>query len=200
MAASAPAAPSRTSSRGPSVNPSGKLSVSFPRTVGQIPVYYAHKNTGRPALGAGTTQFTDPFRSTWIDEVNDPLYPFGFGLSYTCFTYEQLQVATPRVKRDENLVVSAMVSNTGARAGEEIVQLYVRDLVGSVTRPVKELKGFQKVALQPGETREVRFEVPMKSLGFHGLDNRYTVEPGAFHVWIGPSSAEGLRGEFEVVE
>jgi len=182
------------------VNPSGKLSVSFPRTVGQIPVYYAHKNTGRPALGAGTTQFTDPFRSTWIDEVNDPLYPFGFGLSYTCFTYEQLQVATPRVKRDENLVVSAMVSNTGARAGQEIVQLYVRDLVGSVTRPVKELKGFQKVALQPGETREVRFEVPMKSLGFHGLDNRYTVEPGAFHVWIGPSSAEGLRGEFEVVE
>jgi len=182
------------------VNPSGKLSVSFPRTVGQIPVYYAHKNTGRPALGAGTTQFTDPFRSTWIDEVNDPLYPFGFGLSYTCFTYEQLQVATPRVKRDENLVVSAMVSNTGARAGQEIVQLYVRDLVGSVTRPVKELKGFQKVALQPGETREVRFEVPVESLGFHGLDNRYTVESGAFHVWIGPSSAEGLRGEFEVVE
>jgi beta-glucosidase len=182
------------------VNPSAKLSVSFPRTVGQIPVYYAHKNTGRPALGAGTTQFTDPFRSTWIDETNDPLYPFGYGLSYTCFTYEVLKVATPEVRRDGALVVSAMVSNTGARAGEEIVQLYVRDLVGSVTRPVKELKGFQRVALAPGETREVLFEVPVESLGFHGLDNMWTVEPGAFHVWIGPSSAEGLKGEFRVVE
>ncbi len=182
------------------VNPSGKLSVSFPRTVGQIPVYYAHKNTGRPALGAGTTQFTDPFRSTWIDETNDPLYPFGYGLSYTCFAYELLTVKTPKVKRGDTLKVSAMLSNTGARAGVEIVQLYVRDLVGSVTRPVKELKGFQRVALEPGETREVVFEVPVESLGFHGLDNQWTVEPGAFHVWIGPSSAEGLRGEFEIVE
>lgn len=181
------------------VNPSAKLSVSFPRTVGQIPVYYAHKNTGRPALGAGTTQFTDPFRSTWIDEINDPLYPFGYGLSYTTFAYSELKVGTPEVRRDGTLMVSATVSNTGARASVEVVQLYVRDLVGSVTRPVKELRGFQRVALEAGEAREVTFEVPVESLGFHGLDNRWVVEPGAFHVWIGPSSAEGLQGEFTVV-
>jgi len=181
------------------VNPSGKLSITFPRTVGQIPVYYSHKNTGRPALGAGTTQFTDPFRSTWIDETNDPLYPFGYGLSYTCFTYENLEVATPRVQLGGVLRVSATVSNTGSRAGDEVVQLYVRDLVGSVTRPVKELMGFRRLTLEVGESRVVSFEVPVDSLGFHGLENGYTVEPGAFQVWIGPGSSEGIQGSFEVV-
>ena len=180
-------------------NPSGKLVMSFPRTVGQIPVYYAHKSTGRPATGAGTKQFQDPFRSNYIDEINDPLYPFGYGLSYTTYEYTDLVVETPKVVTDGQLVVTATITNTGERAGDEIVQLYVRDLVGSVTRPVKELKGFQKVSLQPGESKTVRFVVPTAELGFHGLDNRYVVEPGAFKVWVGPNSAQGLEGDFEII-
>jgi len=178
--------------------PSGKLSVTWPRCEGQIPVYYAHKNTGRPALGPGTRQFEDPFRSTYLDEPNAPLYPFGFGLSYTSFAYSDLAVETPEVGLGDVLKVSAVVENTGKRAGEEIAQLYVRDLVGSVTRPVKELKGFKRIALGPGQSERVQFDVPVSELGFHGLDNAYVVEPGAFHVWIGPSSAEGLQGSFEV--
>lgn len=180
-------------------NPSGKLSISFPRTVGQIPVYYAHKSTGRPAQGAGTTQFTDPFRSVYIDETNDPLYPFGYGLSYTTFAYRNLQVHTPEIDAEDDLIVSVEVTNTGERAGDEIVQMYVRDLVGSVTRPVKELKGFARVSLEPGETVELTFEVSANWLGFHGLDNRFVVEPGEFQVWVGPNSVEGMEGSFSVV-
>jgi beta-glucosidase len=180
-------------------NPSGKLSISVPRTVGQVPVYYAHKSTGRPAQGAGTTQFTDPFRSVYIDETNDPLYPFGYGLSYTSFAYSNLQVLTPEIDEEDDLIVSVEVTNTGERAGDEIVQMYVRDLVGSVTRPVKELRGFSRVSLEPGETVELTFEVSAESFGFHGLDNEFIVEPGEFHVWIGPNSAEGLQGSFRVV-
>ncbi len=182
------------------VNPSGKLSISFPRTVGQIPVYYAHKSTGRPAQGAGTTQFTDPFRSVYIDETNDPLYPFGYGLSYTTFAYSNLQVQTPELDAEDDLIVSVEVTNTGERAGDEIVQMYVRDLVGSVTRPVKELKGFTRISLEPGESVEVQFEVSADWLGFHGLENEFIVEPGEFHVWVGPNSAEGLQGSFRIVE
>ena len=179
-------------------NPSGKLSVSFPRSEGQIPVYYAHKNTGRPAAGEGTHQFQDPYRSLYLDESNDPLYPFGFGLSYTRYAYERLAVQTPVVGLGGTLVVEADVRNAGARGGEEIVQLYVCDLVGSITRPVKELKAFRRVPLQAGERCTVRFELGARELGFHGLDNRYVVEPGRFSVWVGPSSAEGLEGEFEL--
>lgn len=179
-------------------NPSGKLCVTFPRALGQIPIYYAHKNTGRPAQGPGTLQFQDPFHSRYIDESNAPLFPFGYGLSYTTYRYDDLQIETPTVEMDGILRVSATVTNVGAVAGEEIVQLYVRDLVGSVTRPVKELKGFRRVTLQPGESKRVHFELPVGELGFHGADNRYIVEPGAFKVWIGPNSAEGLEGEFAV--
>lgn len=180
-------------------NPSGKLCISVPRTVGQIPVYYAHKNTGRPAQGAGTTQFTDPFRSVYIDETNDPLYPFGFGLSYTTFAYSNLQVHTPEVTEGEDLVVSVTVTNTGDRAGQEIVQLYVRDLVGNVTRPVKELRGFHKVALEPGESVDLTFEIPVESLAFWDIDNEFVLEAGEHHVWVGPSSVEGLQGSFAIV-
>jgi beta-glucosidase len=179
-------------------NPSGKLTASWPRTEGQIPVYYAHKNTGRPAEGSGTKQFYEPFRSTYMDEPNAPLFSFGFGLSYTSFEYSDLQIETPAIALDSTLVASALVKNSGERAGAEVVQLYVRDLVGSVTRPVKELKGFQRVELQPGEARRVRFEVPASDLGFIGLEMRYVVEPGAFQVWIGPDSTSGLEGDFEV--
>lgn len=181
------------------VNPSGKLTASWLRAEGQIPVYYAHKPTGRPAEGSGTTQFHEPFRSTYLDEPNAPLFSFGEGLSYTQFEYRDLGIHTPALPVDGVLKVSAVIQNTGERAGEEIVQLYVRDLAGSVTRPVKELKGFQKIALQPGEERQVLFEIPVAQLGFHGLDMVYRVEPGQFTIWIGPDSTRGLVGEFEVL-
>lgn len=181
-------------------NPSGKLTASWPRTEGQIPVYYAHKNTGRPASGKGTIQFALQHWSAYIDEVNAPQYPFGYGLSYTSYEYADLEVVTPEVGLDGVLTVTATVTNTGDRAGEEIVQLYVRDLVGSVTRPVKELKGFQRLSLEPGETKVVRFEVPVQQLGFHGLAMDYVVEPGEFRVWVGPNAAEGLEGTFRVIE
>jgi len=179
-------------------NPGGKLTATWPRAEGQIPIYYAHKNTGRPAEGVGTKQFERAFRSEYLDEYVDPQFPFGFGLSYTTFAYSDLEVLTPVVKVDSTLVVSALIANTGARAGEETVQLYVRDLVGEVTRPVKELKGFQKISLQPGESQTVRFEIPVQRLGFHGLDLQYKVEPGEFKVWVGPNAAEGLEGSFRV--
>ncbi len=180
------------------VSPSGKLTTSWPAAEGQIPVYYAHKNTGRPMTGAGALQFAEPFKSRYIDGPNEPLFPFGFGLSYTTFAYRDLRVETPIIGPEDILVVSATIENTGLRPAEEVVQLYVRDLVGSVTRPVKELKGFRRMALQPGEAQVVRFEVPAHDLGFHGPDMKYVVEPGAFAVWIGPNSVEGLEGRFEV--
>lgn len=178
--------------------PSGKLTASWPRAEGQIPIYYAQKNTGRPAAEAGTKQFAETFKSVYMDEPNSPLFPFGYGLSYTTFDYSDLRVETPLVLADGALIVSARVANTGDRAGVEVVQLYVRDLVASVTRPVRELKGFQRVALEPGEARIVRFEMPVDELGFIGLDMACRVEPGAFKVWIGPDSTGGLAGEFEV--
>lgn len=181
-------------------NPSGKLSASWPRAEGQIPVYYAHKPTGRPAEGAGTTQYDVPFRSTYMDEPNSPLFAFGQGLSYTTFAYRDLKVLTPIVLVDGTVQASAVVKNTGDRPGEEIVQLYVRDVVCSVTRPVKELKGFRRVPLAAGEEREVVFELPVAELGCHGPDMRYGVEPGLFKVWIGSDSTQGLEGKFEVVE
>lgn len=179
-------------------NPSGKLTASWPRSEGQLPVYYNMKNTGRPIWGEGTRQFEEPFRSTYIDSPNAPLFPFGFGLSYTTFEYRDLRVTTPELGTDGVLVVTTQVQNTGARDGEEIVQLYVRDLVGSVTRPVKELKGFRRISLAAGESQTVRFDVPVSSLGFHGLDMQYTVEPGAFKLWVGPDSTQGLEGDFVV--
>jgi beta-glucosidase len=181
------------------VNPSGKLTASWPRTEGQIPVYYAHKNTGRPAEGEGTVQFDKPHWSIYIDEMNAPQYPFGYGLSYTTFQYSDLNVETPQVDLEGTLVVTAVIANTGARAGDEIVQLYVRDLVGSVTRPVKELKGFQRISLAPGEGKTVRFEIPVQQSGFHGLTMDYVVEPGEFKVWVGPNAVEGLEGGFEIL-
>jgi beta-glucosidase len=175
------------------VNPSGRLAVTFPRAEGQIPIYYAHKNTGRPPEGAGTLQFDVPFRSTYLDEPNAPLFPFGFGLSYTRFAYSDLRIE-PDVS--EAIAASATLTNTGPRSGTEVVQLYVRDVVGSVTRPVRELKAFERVSLEAGQSRRVHFEVPVSSLGFTGLGMRYRVEPGEFRLWIGPDSASGLEGTF----
>ena len=181
------------------VNPSGKLTASWPRAEGQIPVYYAQKSTGRPIGGEGARQFDEPYKSTYMDEPNAPLFPFGFGLSYATFTYRDLVVENRELRPDDRLVVTAVVRNTGTRAGDEVVQLYVRDLVGSVTRPVKELKGFQRITLQPGEEQRVRFELPVSALCFWNAEMRYVVEPGAFKVWVGPNSVEGLSGDFAVL-
>jgi beta-glucosidase len=179
-------------------NPSGRLSASFPRAEGQIPVYYAHKNTGRPAEGAGTQQFDEAFKSRYLDEPNSALFPFGFGLSYTTFTYSHLTIETPSVPLGGTLVASAQIRNVGTRSGTEVVQFYVRDLVASVTRPVRELKAFERITLAPGESRTVRFELPAHHLGFVGLDMQPTVEPGDFHLWIAPDSTSGLRGTFRL--
>lgn len=180
------------------VNPSAKLTTTWPRAVGQIPLYYAQKSTGRPFSGPGVRQFEEAFRSHYIDEEQTPLFPFGFGLSYTTFEYEALEVETPEVNQDGEVVVSATVRNTGERSGDEIVQLYVRDVIGEVTRPIRELKGFQRVTLSPDERKRVTFAVAVRDLGFHGMDLRYKVEPGDFQVWIGPDSNSGLEGAFTV--
>ncbi len=181
------------------VVPSGRLTVSWPRTEGQIPVYYSHKNTGRPSDSCGTVQFHEAFRSRYLDLPNSPLFPFGFGLSYTRFEYLDLQVETPSVHLGGTMKVSALLKNIGKRAGTEVVQLYIRDLVGSVTRPVKELKGFRRISLGPSEEGRVQFELPVQELGFTGLDMRSGVEAGHFQVWIGPNAESGLDGQFEVL-
>ncbi len=171
------------------VSPSGKLPVTIPRSVGQIPLYYNHLPTGRPA---------DPeshYTSKYIDGPNEPLWPFGHGLSYATFRYGELQVSAPSLRRNGSITVSADVTNTGARAADEIVQLYVADPVASVSRPVKELKGFERVPLGAGETRRVSFTIGADALRFWGVEG-WLVEPGRFEVWIGPSSQAGPHGTF----
>lgn len=180
------------------VSPSGRLSLTWPRSVGQIPIYYNHKNTGRPMEGSGVDQFGEPFKSRYTDMPNEPLFPFGYGLGYAPIEYRNLVVQTPTVGRDGTLVVQATVENTGTYTTTEVVQCYIRDLVGSVTRPVKELKGFQRVSLAPGQPTVVEFRIPVADLAFVGPDLQWIVEPGQFHVWIGPHAAEGLQGSFEV--
>ena len=177
------------------MNPSGRLPITFPRAVGQIPIYYNHKNTGRPRIGSDTAKY----HSRYIDVPNTPRWPFGFGLSYTTFGYRDLKVANARLGQNDTLKVTATVANTGSRAGETVVQLYVHDEVASVTRPVRELKGFRRVALAPGESKAVDFRVPVSQLAFWGLDRRFVVEPGTFRVFVGPNSIEGLEGRFEVI-
>lgn len=172
-------------------NPSGKLPVSFPRAAGQVPVYYASDNTGRPPTA-------EKFTSKYLDLPNTPLYPFGHGLSYTTFEYGDLEVSSDTIGAAETVTVSATVMNAGTVAGAEVVQLYIRDPVASVVRPVKELEGFAKVSLKPGERQTVRFTLGPRELGFYDRDMEWVVEPGAFTVWIGPSSAEGLAGSFVV--
>lgn len=174
-------------------NPSGKLPVTFPRNVGQVPIYYNHKNTGRPP------RKEDPLTSKYIDIHWSPLLPFGHGLSYTTFKYDNLRLSQPKTKAGQSVTIEADVTNTGEVTGEEVVQLYVRDLVGSVTRPVKELKGFEKIELQPGETRTVSFTLTAYQLKFYNLDMEFVLEPGEFKVWVGPSSVEGLEGLFEII-
>ena len=152
------------------VNPGGKLTMTFPKSVGQIPLYYAHKNTGRP-LKEG--KWFEKFRSNYLDVDNDALYPFGYGLSYTTFRFSDITLNRSSIGMDNELVASVTVTNTGDRAGSEVVQLYIRDLVGSVTRPVKELKGFEKIYLQPNESRTVRFTIAPEMLKFYNADLKF---------------------------
>ena len=168
------------------VNPSGKLSMSFPQNVGQIPLYYNHKNTGRPLTG----KWFSKFQSNYIDVSNEPLYPFGYGLSYTKFEYGDVQVSAKELKGDQKLTVSVNVKNTGAVAGKEVVQLYIRDVVGSITRPVQELKGFNKIELAAGESKTVSFEVTPALLKFYNSDLKFDWEAGEFEIMVGPNSKE----------
>ena len=189
------------------VAPSGKTPVTFPKMVGQIPVYYAHNNTGRPAsrqetlidaipLEAGQTSLG--CTSFYMDAGFDPLFPFGYGLSYTTFGYDNLQLPTDKLAANGTLEISFDLTNTGKYDGTEVVQLYIQDIFGSVTRPVKELKGFQRVSLKQGEKKTVTFSLPVKELAFWNIDMQKVVEPGEFNLWIGPNSTEGLQTTFTV--
>jgi beta-glucosidase len=174
------------------VNPSGKLPVTFPRNVGQIPIYHSYKNTGRPLAG---DEF-QKFRSNYLDVSNTPLYPFGYGLSYTKFDYSPVTLSKASLKGAEKLIARVTVTNSGKFAGEEVVQLYLRDIVASNTRPLKELKGFQKILLQPGESRELSFEITTDLLKFYDHNLRYDWEPGEFTVFIGTNSRDTQSANF----
>lgn len=189
------------------VNPSGKTPVTFPRMSGQVPIYYAQHKTGRPAnptemlideipVEAGQTSVG--CRSFYLDAGNSPLFPFGYGLSYTTFEYSNLSLASDNLTVQDTLSISFTLKNTGKYDGTEVVQLYVQDKVGSVTRPVKELKRFQRVTLKAGESTQLSLSLPVSELAFWGYDMNYTVEPGAFTLWVGTNSAEGLTKDFSV--
>lgn len=175
------------------VNPSGKLTTTFPQSVGQVPLFYAHKNTGRP-LGEG--KWFEKFRSNYLDVSNDPLYPFGYGLSYTTFTYGDLKLNANSLTPSGELTASVTVTNSGKYDGAEVVQLYIRDLVGSVTRPVKELKGFQKIFLKAGESKEVSFKINAEMLKFYNYNIEYVYEPGDFEVMVGSNSRDVQTQKF----
>jgi beta-glucosidase len=174
------------------VNPGGKLPVTFPRTVGQVPIYYNHKNTGRPP------DEKNKYTSKYLDAPWRPLYPFGHGLSYTEFTLSGLRLSQATIRPDGRVEVAVDVKNVGRRSGDEVVQLYVRDVVASVTRPVQELKGFQRVTLGPGERRTLRFALGSEHLGFLDREMKWVVEPGLFRVRVATSSEGGQEGSFEV--
>ena len=190
-------------------SPSGKLPVTFPRMVGQVPLYYAHRNTGKPPspasflhiddIEARTPQTGWKNASQYLDAGYTPLFAFGYGLSYTSYAYSDIAVEPSRARIGVPITVRALVKNVGPVAGEEVAQLYVRDLVGSVTRPVRELKGFQRIPLEPGESRAVSFQLSADDLAFYGRDMTRMAEPGAFHAWIGGSSTADLRADFELI-
>jgi len=175
-------------------NPSGKLPVTFPRNLGQIPLYYNHKSTGRPLVPA------DKYTSRYLDSPNTPLFPFGYGLSYTSFEYSEPALSAVKVSQTQSVTISVDVRNSGKREGEEVVQLYLRDDVASVTRPVKELKGFKKISLQPGEKKTVTFTVTPEDLSFYNLSMKNVIEPGTFTVFVGGNSVDCKSAVFEVVQ
>lgn len=179
------------------VNPSGKLTTTFPRSVGQVPIYYSYKNTGRP-ISNKNGKF-EKFRSNYLDERNEPLFPFGYGLSYTNFNYGNVSLSSTKMNANQTIKVSVSVSNSGNFDGKEVVQLYIRDLVGSVTRPVKELKGFQKIDLKKGESKTVTFEISVNDLKFYNSDLEFTAENGQFEVFVGSNSDTNNKATFELI-
>jgi len=191
-------------------SPSGRLPVTFSRVVGQIPIYYNHKNTGRPAtrdsvidineIKAGAPQHSCGDTSFYLDTDITPLYPFGYGLSYSEFRYTKLKLSSENIRLGESIDISFELANTGAHEAEEVSQLYIRDLVGSVTRPVKELKGFKRTRLKPGDSTRVTFTLTTDDLAFYDRHNRRVTEPGIFHLWVGGSSEADLKAEFEIVK
>ncbi len=191
-------------------SPTGRLPVTFPKMVGQIPIYYNHKNSGRPATDAdimhiddievGAKQTSFGMTAFHLDAGFRPLFPFGFGLSYTEFSYDRLVLDRKEMAAHETLTIDISVTNTGQRAGTETVQLYIRDLAASLTRPVRELKAFQRIHLQPGQRETVRFTLTADDLAFYRRDKTFGTEPGKFHVWVGPNADADLVGEFTLVE
>jgi len=176
------------------VNPGGKLPVTFPRVVGQVPIYYNHLNTGRPP------EANNRYTSKYLDVPWTPQFPFGYGLSYTQFKMTNLQLSQSRIARSGNLNVSVEVENAGKRTGDEVVQLYIRDVAASITRPVKELKGFKRITLKPGEKQRVEFTLGPEHLGFYNREMKFVVEPGEFKVMVGASSEDVIEKSFEVVD
>lgn len=177
------------------VNPSGKLSATFPQNPGQVPIYYNHKNTGRP-LPEG--KWFQKFRSNYLDVSNEPLYPFGFGMSYSTFSYSDIKLSQSSMTAGQTIRATITVTNTGIRDGKEVVQLYIRDLVGTSTRPVKELKDFKKVFLKAGEKREISFDISVEDLKYYNYDLKYVAEPGDFKVFIGGNSRDVKEANFKL--
>jgi beta-glucosidase len=171
-------------------NPSGKITMTFPRNVGQVPIYYNAKNTGRPF------DENQKYTSKYLDVPNTPLYPFGHGLSYTTFSYGDIKLSKTSIAATDKLQVTVNISNTGNYDGEETVQLYIRDMVGSITRPVKQLRRFEKVTLKKGESREVSFTLTVEDLKFFNKDLKWVSEPGDFRVFVGTSSQEVKEATF----
>lgn len=178
------------------VNPSGKITTTFPQNVGQVPIYYAHKNTGRPAE---SDKWFQKFKSNYLDVSNEPLYPFGYGLSYTNFNYSNLKLSSENLTKDGKLTATVTLKNTGKVDGEEVVQLYLRDMVGSITRPVKELKGFQKIYLKAGESREISFTITEQDLKFYNSSLEFVSEPGTFTIFVGGNSRDVLNAGFRLL-
>ncbi len=177
-------------------NPSGKLPMTFPRNVGQVPIYYNYKNTGRPTMNEPDSVFW----SHYIDEKNTPLYPFGYGLSYAKFEYSDLSLSQKAFSGSEQIEVSVTVKNSGKYAGKEVVQLYIRDLIASVTRPVKELKGFEMIELQAGESKKVNFVINKKTIEFYTANSKWEAEPGDFKVFVGGNSVQTLENDFQYLK
>jgi beta-glucosidase len=177
-------------------NPSGKLTATFPRSIGQIPIYYSYKNTGRPL----TSKQTNKYESRFLDVSNQPLYPFGYGLSYTHFNYDHLKLSKESIKSTDSLNVNVTITNAGNYDGEEVIQLYLGDLIGSVTRPVKELKDFKKIFLKKGESQAVTFTITEKDLRFYDINMNYKSEPGDFKVFVGTNSANVQEANFKLIK
>ncbi|MNN49500.1 Periplasmic beta-glucosidase precursor [compost metagenome] len=176
-------------------NPSGKLPMSFPRSVGQVPIYYNHLNTGRPFDHQNPNKYT----SRYFDAANGPLYPFGYGLSYTSFNVSDIALSADRIAKDDTLTAKVTVTNTGKRAGETVVQLYVQDVAASISRPVKELKNYRKIMLKPGESKDVEFMLREQDLRFYDSNLRYASEPGDFKVYIGLDSQDVKEQKFTLL-